>query len=167
MSVQTSSSCSLRKVWAVRISTGMHRHAHSESLKTHRSTDAVVFMCLGTFGSQGMRVVGNFHIQISQSQGEALNPSCAQLLSCVQLFVTPWTVAHQAPLSMGFSRQEYWSGQPFPPPGDLPTCISFVSFIGRQILYHQCHLELFLSNLKKVWMVIECVAPCLRACSGF
>ena len=36
------------------------------------------------------------------------------------LFVTPWTVAHQAPLSMGFSRQEYWSGLPFPSPGDLP-----------------------------------------------
>ena len=34
--------------------------------------------------------------------------------------VTPWTVAHQAPLSMGFSRQEYWSGLPCPPPGDLP-----------------------------------------------
>ena len=41
-------------------------------------------------------------------------------LSCVQLFATPWTVAHQAPLSMGFSRQEYWSGLPFPSPGDLP-----------------------------------------------
>ena len=44
----------------------------------------------------------------------------AQLLSHIQLFVTPWTVALQAPLSMGFSRQEYWSGLPFPPPGDLP-----------------------------------------------
>ena len=42
------------------------------------------------------------------------------LLSCVWLFVTPWTVACQAPLSMGFSRQEYWSGLPCPPPGDLP-----------------------------------------------
>ena len=41
-------------------------------------------------------------------------------LSCVRLFVTPWTVAHQAPPSMGFSRQEYWSGLPFPSPGDLP-----------------------------------------------
>ena len=39
--------------------------------------------------------------------------------SHVQLFMTPWTVAHQAPLSMVFSRQEYWSGLPFPPPGDL------------------------------------------------
>ena len=41
----------------------------------------------------------------------------------VQLCLTlcdPWTVAHQAPLSMGFSRQEYWSGLPFPSPGDLP-----------------------------------------------
>ena len=42
-------------------------------------------------------------------------------LSRVQLFVTPWTVAHQAPTSMGFSRQEYWSGSPFPTPGDLPN----------------------------------------------
>ena len=41
-------------------------------------------------------------------------------LSRVQLFVTLWTVAYQASLSMGFSRQEYWSGLPFPSPGDLP-----------------------------------------------
>ena len=41
-------------------------------------------------------------------------------LSRVRLFTTPWTAAHQAPLSMGFSRQEYWSGLPFPSPGDLP-----------------------------------------------
>ena len=43
------------------------------------------------------------------------------LLSHVPLFATQWTVAHQAPLSMGFSRQEYWSGLPFPSPGDLPN----------------------------------------------
>ena len=41
-------------------------------------------------------------------------------LSCVRLFATPWTVASQAPLSMGFSKQEYWSRLPFPSPGDLP-----------------------------------------------
>ena len=40
--------------------------------------------------------------------------------SRIQLFATPWTTACQAPLSMGFSRQECWSGLPFPPPGDLP-----------------------------------------------
>ena len=42
-------------------------------------------------------------------------------LSHVQLFATPWTVAYQAPQSMGFSSQEYWSGLPFPSPGDLPN----------------------------------------------
>ena len=41
-------------------------------------------------------------------------------LSHVRLFETPWTVAYQAPPSMGVSRQEYWSGLPFPSPGDLP-----------------------------------------------
>ena len=44
---------------------------------------------------------------------------CAQLLSCVWLFVIPWTVAHQASLSMGLSWQESWSGLPFPPPDDF------------------------------------------------
>ena len=43
-----------------------------------------------------------------------------QLLSHVWCFVTPWTVAYQAPLSMGFSRQEYWCGLPFPSPGNIP-----------------------------------------------
>ena len=43
-----------------------------------------------------------------------------QWLSCVHLFATPWTVAYHAPPSVGFSRQEYWSGLPFPSPGDLP-----------------------------------------------
>ena len=42
------------------------------------------------------------------------------MLSRVRLFATPWIVAHQAPLSMEFSRQEYWSGLPFPAPGDIP-----------------------------------------------
>ena len=43
----------------------------------------------------------------------------AQSLSCVKLFVAPWTVVSQAPLSMGFHRQEYWGVVPFSPPGDL------------------------------------------------
>ena len=57
--------------------------------------------------------------------------------SRVQLFVTPWTLAHQATLSMGFSRQEYWSRLPFPPPGDLPdsgikpTSFSSPALAGR------------------------------------
>ena len=44
-----------------------------------------------------------------------------QSLSHVRLFATPWTVAHQIPLSLEFSRQEYWSGLPFPSPGDFPN----------------------------------------------
>ena len=45
---------------------------------------------------------------------------CPRWLSPARLFATLWAVARQAPLSMGFSRQEYWSGLPFPPPGDFP-----------------------------------------------
>ena len=52
------------------------------------------------------------------------SPLCidyVKLLSRVQLFATPWTVTYQASLSMGFYKQEYWSGLPFPSPGDLPN----------------------------------------------
>ena len=52
-------------------------------------------------------------IQTLIYESESINHS-------VQLFATPWTVALQTPLPMGFSRQEYWSGLPFPSPGDLP-----------------------------------------------
>ena len=60
--------------------------------------------------------------------------------------VALWTVPYQTPLSMGFSRQEYWSGLPFPFFGDLPDpgmepMSVYVSCIRRQILYHYCHWE--------------------------
>ena len=66
---------------------------------------------------------------------------CAQSLNHVFLFAALWTAACQAPLSMEFSRQEYWSEFPFPSPGDLPNsgmeCVSSCSScIGRQTLYH-------------------------------
>ena len=47
--------------------------------------------------------------------------TCAQVLSHVQMLVTSWTAARKPPLSVGFSRQEYWSGLPFPLPEDLPN----------------------------------------------
>ena len=50
----------------------------------------------------------------------AYTPCVLSLFSHLRLFATPWTVARQVLLSMGFSRQEYWSGLPFPLPGDLP-----------------------------------------------
>ena len=68
---------------------------------------------------------------------------CKEVLSCFNRvrLCDPWTVAHQAPLSMGFPRQEYWSGLPWLPPGDLPrprdrTCTPYVSCTGRRVLYH-------------------------------
>ena len=61
-------------------------------------------------------------------------------LSRVRLFATPWTVAHQAPLSMGFSRQEYWSGLPCPSPGIFPTQGSNLGLLHcRQTLYPLSH----------------------------
>ena len=50
-----------------------------------------------------------------------LPESGSEVAQSVQLFAIPWTVAYHAPLSMGFSRQEYWSGLPFPSPEDLPN----------------------------------------------
>ena len=92
------------------------------------------------------------------------NLGCEYVLSrfrCIQLFETLWTVAHRAPLSMGFSRQEYWSGLPCPAPGDLPdlnikTAISYVSCIGRWVLYHyittwEAQFGLYL-NFKKIML---------------
>ena len=74
----------------------------------------------------------------------------AESLSRVQLFATLWTVAHQALRSMGFPRQEYWSGLPFPSPGDLPklgikpvspTAPAGGRWIGRWILYYWAYWE--------------------------
>ena len=63
-----------------------------------------------------------------------------KFLSCVWLFVTPWTVAYQAPPSLGFSRQEHWSGLPFPSTADLPNSVIEPSLLHcRQMLYHLSH----------------------------
>ena len=66
-----------------------------------------------------------------------------QSLSCVWVFETPWTIACQASLSIEFSRQEYWSGLPFPSPGNLPNPgikpVSLHLLQCRQILYHLSH----------------------------
>ena len=64
-----------------------------------------------------------------------------QLLSCVRLSAAPWTIAHQAPLPMEFSRQEYWNGWSFPAPRDFPDprikpVFPVSPSIDRQILYH-------------------------------
>ena len=67
----------------------------------------------------GSSVHGIFQARVLVSAGRGKGK--VKSLSRVRLFATPWTVAHHAPLSMGFSRQEYWSGLPFPSPGNLPN----------------------------------------------
>ena len=75
----------------------------------------------------GSFIHGIFQARVLEWGAIAFSDLTSQLLlilctlSCVQHFVTRWTAARQAPLSMGFFRQEYWSGVPFPPPGDLPS----------------------------------------------
>ena len=78
---------------------------------------------------------------------DILNHVYVCMLSHVQLFATPWMVALQAPLSIRFSRQEYWDGLSFLPLGDLPDSgIKLASFaspvLSRKIVYQVCHLEI-------------------------
>ena len=98
----------------------------------------------------------NFHVL----ELLVVNPRCSLLqpllharvlsrFSRVLFFATLWTVAHQTPLSMGFSRQEYWSRMPCPPPGDLPDPrIEPKSFMSHAwaggVFYHQCHCDMLL-----------------------
>ena len=81
--------------------------------------------------------------QIVQDQpGSTFSRLC--LVAHIWPFATLWTVAHQAPVSMGFSRQEYWTGLPFPPPGDFPdpgieAASPCISCIGRRTLCPLSH----------------------------
>ena len=121
----------------------------------------------------------------SDAQGEALwscslgicGPDCAYVInhfSRVWLFSIPQTVAHQAPLSMGSSRQEYWSGPPFPPPGDLPTPRIkpplLVSCFGRRVLTTSATWEALIvkSVLNTLQDSFKCFPPLhiLLLCSG-
>ena len=80
-------------------------------------------------------------------------------LSCVRHFVTPWTGVHQAPVSVEFSRQEYCSGLPFPPLGNLPdpeirpSSLASPALTGRQILYHWT-----------TWEALDISIPLLLSC---
>ena len=100
-------------------------------------------------------------MSVSFSQGSQsamdsfIRKSKCQSLSHCLVFVLPWTVAHQAPLSTQFSRQEYWSGLPFPSPGDFNSGIQLLHY--RQILYHMNQGSPIRSDqkrLKNVWMAI-------------
>ena len=94
-------------------------HALEKEMATHSSV--LAWRIPGTGEPDGLPSVGSHRVRHDWSNLAAAAAYCSQSLSCVRLFATLWTVAYQAPPSMGFSRQEYWSGLPFPPPGDLPN----------------------------------------------
>ena len=78
---------------------------------------------LASYSPWGCKRVGHDWCDLAQKYFEVFiirEWGGVKSLSRVRLFVTPWTAAYQVPPSMGFSRQEYWSGLPFPSPGDLP-----------------------------------------------
>ena len=108
------------------------------------------------FATCFLRVFSALNSSKDANYGRALKKKCVCYSpSRIRLFVTPWTVARQAPLSMGFSRPEYWSGLPCPPPEDLsnpgiePTCLLHC----RQILYHWATGEAL--KMKQItWIVL-------------
>ena len=88
------------------------------------------------------QLLANYCVKNSKekSGGKASSAAASSVLMLIrnQHFVTPWTVAHQAPPSVGFSRQEYWSGLPFPPPGESsrPRDRTCIPCMCKWILYH-------------------------------
>ena len=89
---------------------------------------------------------------------------CACVLSHVQLFAIPWTVALQAPLSMGFSRQEYWSGLPFPPGNLHDLCIKSASpaspvLAGRFFTTESPGKPISMSLLCSCWVMSDSLWP--------
>ena len=96
-----------------------HFMRKEQHVQRHRGKE----MHLGNNNYFSLSWVESSHIGGKTEQNVRKIELVSGMLSCfshVWLFVTPWTVARQAPLSMGFSRKEYWSGLPCPPPGDLP-----------------------------------------------
>ena len=83
--------------------------------------------------------------QVLQSLNDQVCACALSRFSHVRIFATPWTIVLQAPLSMGFSRQEYWSGLPFPSPGDLPdpgtgvVSLTPLALAGSLLLVSQEH----------------------------
>ena len=99
----------------------------------------VNFLLFFFFGIPALPSTKTHSVSLTPPDTCSLGRVYVQSFSRVQLFVAPCTIAHQAPLPMEFSRQEYGNGVPFPIPRDL-TFISCISPTGRQILYHQRHM---------------------------
>ena len=97
----------------------IYKNKHRKWRKNFQSYSKYLEKCSTTFGIQGLALSEQAR-RVTYKRGREVGrwqSWSAQLLSRVRLFATPWTVAHRAPLSMGFSRWEYWCGVPFPTPG--------------------------------------------------
>ena len=137
----TLTACSPPKVWFPSITTQLIAFTHTP-LPSFPSNNLNSVLCIYTFVSFGLVLFIYFvfwlflifHLWV-KSYSICLFPSISLHMipsrsihvhvrsiakPCLTLLWAPWTVDRQAPLSMGFSRQEYWSGLPFPPPGDIP-----------------------------------------------
>ena len=126
-----------------------------------------------------LRCVSEFLHSLPPSK--RVNERC--MIGCVQLFATPWTIAHQASLSMGFSRQEHWSGLPLASPGDLPDSeiepgspalagIFFfflppLNHVGRPVLSPNNDTIILLSLLtNRMWHRVMLITPESRSQHG-
>ena len=96
-----------------------------EKFLIYELMDILWLACLGYYQQSAMNIgvcISFWIVVLFHIYTYTRNAICeVKPLSRVQLFAAPWTVAHQAPPSMEFFRQEYWSGLPFPSPGDLPN----------------------------------------------
>ena len=129
---------------------------------TVSSSAALLSFCVQSFPASGSFPMSWLFVSDSQNIGASASASIlpmniqdwfplgfkinhkVKLLSSFWLLAIPWTVACQAPPSMGFSRQEYWSGLPFPSPGDLPNPgIEPGLLLCRQMLYPLSHSQLY------------------------
>ena len=91
-----------------------------ENTQTQSKVSRVYFLGGWIITECELRKLKHCQLCFCLAKGKAILTEGAQSLSHVQLFVAPWTVAHQAPLPMQFSRQEFWSREQFPTSGDLP-----------------------------------------------
>ena len=113
-------------------------------------------------------------LRLSRRQVVTSVSQSVKLLSCVRLFAIPWTVAYQAPPSMEFSRQEYWSGLPFPCPGDLPDariepglphCRQMLYRLSYQgspgYIFRACGCHFTTIQMPEQWDRTGCSFPCM------
>ena len=104
-----------------------HPKFESQLYLNSNPKDGLLNLLSSIFTSKKYRLIDHrFAVMIKESNTYrkfSMAAEWVKLLSCVRLFATPWTIAYQAPHCMGFSRQEYWSGLPFPSWGNLPDLV--------------------------------------------